>query len=310
MVSRSLASILGIFMLLLFTAFPVLADEEGAMTAEEFLGTFQFQTGVVDLPNGVASLNVPENFRYIGPEETQRFLEVGWGNPDGSGTLGMLLPTDVALFDTEGWGVVITYQEDGYVSDEDADKIDYEGLMTDMKDSTKEANEEREKMGYEPVTLVGWAAAPRYDADAKKMYWAKELQFGDNDVNTLNYNVRILGRKGVLVMNAVAGMPQLAQIEKDMNQVLAFTEFKEGYRYAEFDPGVDKVAAYGLAALIGGKVAAKVGLLAKLGGFLLVFKKFIVVGLAAVGGTLAKVFRRKRIIADPVLADASQDENL
>ena len=303
-------SIIGILMLLLFTSFPAMADEEGMMTAEEFLGTFQYQSGVVDLPNGVAFLDVPDTFKYIGPEDAQRFLEDGWGNPDGSGTLGMLLPTGVDLFGNEGWAVVITYQEDGYVSDKDAGEIDYDELLASMKESTQEANKEREKLGYEPLSLVGWATAPRYDAESKKMYWAKELQFGGNDVNTLNYNVRILGRKGVLVMNAVAGMPQLAQVESDMNQVLAFTEFKEGHRYAEFDPGVDKVAAYGLAALIGGKVAAKVGLLAKMGGILLAFKKFILIGIAAIGGTLAKVFKRKPVIVEPTLAEAPQDENL
>jgi len=261
---------------------------------DDLLPTLQLQTGAIDLPGGIAALDIPDTFRYIDPDDTKRFLEEGWGNPDGSGTLGMLLPTDTDLFGREGWGVVITYQEDGHVSDEDASEIDYQELLQSMQKASKEANVERQKAGYEPVRLVGWAAPPRYDGQARKLYWAKELQFGSDAENTLNYNVRILGRKGVLVMNAVAGMSQLPQVEESMRQVLAFTEFKPGNRYSDFDSGVDKVAGYGLATLIGGTVAAKAGLFAKLGALLLAFKKVIFVGLAAAGTFFAKFFRRRK----------------
>ena len=66
------------------------------------------------------------------------------------------------------------------------------------------ANEEREKQGFERVTLIGWAEPPSYDAAAHKLYWAKELAFADNPDHTLNYNIRVLGRRGVLVLNAYA----------------------------------------------------------------------------------------------------------
>jgi len=282
--------------LLLLLPLGVVAGQEEAeeMTAEAFVASLNPRSGVIELPNGVAQLDVPEAFRYIDPAAAQRFLEEGWGNPDGSGTLGMLLPSDGSQFDDGGWGVVITYQEDGYVEDSDAAEIDYDELLASMQEGSEEMNRERVKQGYDPVVLVGWAKAPSYDTQTKKLYWAKELQFGtDGGENTLNYNVRILGRKGVLVLNAVAAMSQLPKIEERMQQVLAFSEFKEGYRYSDYDSGVDKVAAYGIAALIGGKVAAKVGLLAKLGAVLLASKKLIIVALVAIGSFFAKLFRRK-----------------
>jgi uncharacterized membrane-anchored protein len=265
-----------------------------AVADTDLLESLQLQTGSIDLAGGIATLDVPDTFRYIGPEDAKRFLEDGWGNPDGAGTLGMLLPTEADLFGDEGWGVVITYQEDGYVSDEDANEIDYKEMLQSMQQATRESNAEREKAGYQPVQLVGWAATPRYDSQAKKLYWAKELKFGDNGQTTLNYNVRILGRKGVLVMNAVSEMPQLATVQERMQQVLAFTEFKQGHRYSDFDSGVDKVAGYGIATLIGGSIAAKAGLFAKLGALLLAFKKVILVGLIAVGAFIAKLFRRRK----------------
>ena len=95
-------------------------------------------------------------------------------------------------------------------------------------------------------------------------------------------------------MNAVSEMPQLSTVEEHMQQVLAFTEFKQGHRYSDFDSGVDKVAGYGIATLIGGTIAAKVGLFAKLGALLLAFKKVLLVGLVAVGAFIAKLFRRRK----------------
>ncbi len=263
-------------------------------SAEAFLGSLHYQKGTVDLPNGIAALEVPDNFRYIGPEDSRRFLEEGWGNPDGSGQIGMLLPMDTNLFGDQSWAVVISYQEDGHVSDKDADTIDYDEMLASMQASAKAGNEARIEQGFEPVSLIGWATPPRYDSQTKKLYWAKELRFGDSPQHTLNYNVRILGRKGVIVLNAVSGMAQLPQIQTNMEQVIAFTNFKEGHRYADFDPGVDQLAAYGLATLVGGKMAAKAGLLTKLGGLLMALKKVILIVVIAAGGFCAKLFRRRK----------------
>jgi uncharacterized membrane-anchored protein len=206
----------------------------------------------------------------------------------------MLLPTDSELFGESGWAVVISYQEDGHVSDKDANKIDYDDLLETMQASTRKRNKQREAQGFKPVTLVGWAAPPYYDSDAKKLYWAKELKIGQEENHTLNYNVRILGRKGVLVMNAVSAMDQLPMIKDRMEQVIAFADFNDGYRYSDFNPGVDKMAAYGIAALIGGKMALKAGLLAKLGGLLVAFKKIIIIGFMAVAGFFSKLFKRRK----------------
>lgn len=265
-----------------------------AAAAAQLEASLKFQQGEVKLPNGVATLRVPEGFRYVGPEDARRVLEEAWGNPDGNGTLGMLFPSDVSVISEDGWGVVITYEEDGHVSDEDADGIDYDELLGQMQAGIASENEERRKAGYEAIQLVGWATKPRYDTAAKKLYWAKELKFGDGAERTLNYNIRILGRKGVLVLNAVSSMDQLGKVEQNMQQVLAFTNFTVGNRYQDFDASADKVAAYGLGALVAGGVAAKTGLLTKLIALLIAFKKVVILGALTVAGVLGKlVFGKK-----------------
>ena len=111
--------------------------------------------------------------------------------------------------------------------------------------------------------------------------------------------MRILGREGVLVLNLVATMPQLQEIEAAIPTVLAMTNFNPGYRYSDFDPGVDKVAAYGIGALIAGKLAAKAGLFAKFGVLLLALKKFWIFIIIGIGALFARIFRRGRSKESP-----------
>jgi len=273
-----------------FTCLVGVVQAQDNETTKAFLASLNFQRGHIELPGGHASLNIPEQFRYLDPEDTERVLTQAWGNPPGSDALGMIVPSDIGLLDENGWAVVIQYEEDGYVSDEDAGEIDYDSLLKEMQKSTAEANEEREKNGYGRVELIGWAAPPHYDQPQNKMYWAKEIAFDDSQTHTLNYNIRVLGRKGVLILNAVAGMSQINQITDDMQDVLDFANFDKGYQYADFNPDNDHVAAYGLGALVAGTVAAKAGLFAKLGVMLLAMKKFLIVAVLAIGAFFKKLF--------------------
>ena len=273
--------------------------EELTPEQEEYLAwvrgiwdSLERRQGEIALPNGVATLNVPESFYYLGPEDAEKVLVEVWGNPPGAGleTLGMLFPSESTPFDDVAWGVTVEYEEDGYVSDADADDIDYDDLLAQMQEGSREASRERVSQGYEPIELVGWASRPFYDKAAHKLHWAKEVKFGDQPVNTLNYNIRVLGRKGVLVLNFFAGMDQMDAVDANLASVLALAEFNRGSRYADFDPDIDTVAAYGIGALVAGKVAAKTGLLA---GLLIFLKKFGVIVVAGAAVLLGKVFKRK-----------------
>lgn len=262
-------------------------------SADAFLASLKFQTGKIALPNDIATLDLPANFRYLSPADSEKLLVEGWGNPPGNETLGMIIPTETSPLSEAGWGVVITYTEDGHIKDEDADKINYTELLEDMKKQSEEASKERVKQGYGAMHLVGWAEQPSYDKSARKMLWAKEYSGDKQGENSLNYNIRVLGRKGVLVLNAVAGMKQISQIKSEMPSILAVTEFTKGNRYEDFDSKTDHTAEYGLAALVAGGVAAKMGLFAKLGVLLLAFKKFIIIGLVAAAAFLKKIFSKK-----------------
>lgn len=268
-------------------------QEQYVAAAKMLWESLDRRQGDVSLPGGVATLHVPDTFYYLSPTDAEKVLVDVWGNPPGAGksTLGMLLPSQYTPFDDASWGVTISYNEDGYVSDEDAKDIDYGELLTGMQEAAEETSKERVRMGYEPVKLIGWAEAPRYDEQTHKLHWAKEFQVGDNAIHTLNYNIRVLGRKGVLVLNFIAGMDQKPEIDSNVDTVLGIAEFNDGMRYTDFNPNVDKVAAYGIGALVAGKVAAKTGLLAAALVFLKKFGVLIVVG---VGALLGRLLKRKK----------------
>ncbi len=272
------------------------AQESNDKDAETraFLSSLRYEDGNIALPDASAHINVKPGFRFLGHDDARRVLEQYWGNPPDDSVLGMLVPDNAGLDSDHSWAVVVTYSDEGYVSDEDANEIDYDAMLKEMKSGTSEENEERKRAGYPSIELVGWAQPPRYDAASKRLHWAKELSFDGEKSHTLNYDIRVLGRSGFISLNAVASMDDLDLVNAGMNQVLPMAEFDAGQRYADFKPGTDKVAAYGLAALVGGGIAAKTGLLAKLGALLLAGKKFIVLIFVALAAFARKLFGGKK----------------
>lgn len=264
-----------------------LTEEEYRTWATQLWSTIDQQTGDITLANAVATLRVPDDFFYLNPQAANKVLVDVWGNPPGQNTLGMLMPAGVTPFEAGSWAVTISYEEDGYVSDENAEDIDYADMLNQMKDEIRTTSVEREKQGYGAIELVGWAEQPFYDKATHKMYWAKELRFDHSTETTLNYNIRVLGRKGVLVLNFIAGMSQKALIDEHLSAVLAMAEFDQGARYIDFDPDIDTVAAYGIGALVAGKVIAKTGFLAVI---LIFLKKFGIIILIAGGAFVKKFF--------------------
>ena len=260
------------------------ASPEDAAKLKAFIDSLHFRSGEIVMSDAKARFHLGPQFRYLEKTDARRVLEEYWGNPPDDSVLGMVVPTAAPIDQEGGWAVVVTYSDEGYVSDEDAAKIDYADMAKQLKEQTEDANAERKKAGYPAVHMLGWAVPPRYDSASKKLYWAKEASFEGETEHTLNYDIRVLGRHGFISLNAVAGMSQLGSVQSGMQQLLPMAEFDSGARYADYDASNDKLAGYGVAALIGGGIAAKTGLLAKLGALLIAGKKLIVflfIGLVA-----------------------------
>lgn len=252
--------------------------------------TLHYKTGKIDLANGIASINIPEGFKFINAAESKYVLEDLWGNPGGHDVMGMIFPASSGATDPGSYAFIIQFEELGFVKDSDADKIDYDDLLKDLKESSEKENQERVRLGLMTMDLVGWASKPYYDKERKVLHWAKEYSVPGREENTLNYDIRVLGRKGVLTLQAVSSMDQLDSVNSHINDVLSMVNFNEGHRYADFDSKTDDVAAWTIGGLVAGKVLAKAGFFA----VILKFLKFILIGLALVGGAIWRFITGRR----------------
>ncbi len=275
---------------------------------DSILRSFNYQTGKVVIGDNLATINVPPGCLYLDPTQSKYMMESIFGNPPSPASLGMLLSDTPSMITGARWIIDFNYNSDGHVKDDDAADINYDDLLKQLIEETDAASKERVAQGYESVKMIGWAQAPFYDSKNKKLHWAKELAFGKDENHTLNYNIRVLGRQGFLEMNIITGMDQLNEVKKDINTILASTDFNEGQRYADFNEDTDKLAEYGIGGLIVGGVLAKTGILAKIGIFLLKIIKPLIVGIIALFGFIGKrLFGRKK--EEEAFNTVEQDNN-
>ncbi|WET03787.1 DUF2167 domain-containing protein [Flavobacterium sp. YJ01] len=298
------------FLFLSLTAITkISAQKPDTLTAyyDKIEKSFNYESGKISLPEGDGTLNIPKGFKFLNAEQTQNVLSNLWGNPEDKTVLGSLVPDGKGVTHNNSWMFVISYQGDGYVKDDDADDIDYDDLLKTMKEDVAAENEERKKGGYSEVELIGWASKPYYDNTLKVLHWAKELEFGHDKNHTLNYDLRVLGRKGMYNISAVAGIDQLAEVKASIPGIIKSVEFNDGNKYLDFDADTDTVAAWTIGGLVAGKVLAKVGFFA----ILAKFAKFIVIGvIAAFAGIKKFLFGNKdQVVTKPAEETALLEEN-
>lgn len=279
-----------------------------------FQNSLHPQTGDVHIAGANATLKLGGDYYFLPAADARRVLVDAWRNPPESatGVLGMVFPKGKTFAD-DGWAAVISFEDTGYVSDKDAASEDYAEVMTAMKEGAEATNAERKEAGFPAVHLVGWAQPPAYDAAAHSLIWARELNFEGQQIHSLNYDVRLLGRRGVLSLNMVATMPDIGAVRGAANLLASTASFDSGARYADFNSATDKEAGYGLAGLVaaGAGVAAakKLGLLAILLGFGKKFIILILVAGAAIGRwAMGLIGRGKNDFDDVAPATEAADE--
>lgn len=196
------------------------------------------------------------------------------------------------------WFITVNYEDAGFIKDDE--KIDAKELLDAIREGTEEANKEREEKGFSALHVGDWADPPRYDQSVHHLVWA--LLVSDDKGTSVNYNTRVLGRRGFVSLNLVTDPNTLPADKPHAAALLAATTFRAGSRYEDFDKGKDKVAEYGLMGLVlggaglGAAKLIKVGLLAKFGKVIfaaLIAGKKAVVAFFAAGAALVKKFFSK-----------------
>ncbi|GGA03337.1 hypothetical protein GCM10010923_10240 [Blastomonas marina] len=281
------------------------APENIPPEVQAFIDNLDPQTGSISIPGAQARLELGDKYVFYGEQDAKAILVQLWGNPPESvsQTLGLVMPAGTSPI-SDSWGAVISFESIGYVSDDDAADVDYDELMELMQEGAREEASGRRQAGYPGIEVVGWAERPNYDKRTHSVVWAQNLKFDDQAVNTLNYDVRTLGRYGVLSLNLVSVMPDLNSVRIAAKDFAGLASFEDGARYADFNASTDRKAEYG----IGGLVAAGAGvaMAKKLGIFAIILKflKPLLIGLVA----LFFVFKKK-ILGLFGIGDDEQDED-
>lgn len=237
-----------------------------------------------------AVLRLPRGFTYIPAAESARLL-AAMGNRVGEGLLGIVVsPTSQT-----GWFVVVRFTKSGYIKDDDAKEWRVDELLSGLRAGTEEGNRERRTRGISEIEIVGWVEAPKYDAVTHRLVWSlesKEKGAAAGGERGVNYNTYALGREGYISMNLVTGMKEIQAEKPIAHELLASLEYNNGKRYGDFNSATDRVAEYGLAALVGGFAAKKLGLFALLAAFFLKFWKLIVIAAVAIGALVLKLRKK------------------
>lgn len=237
-------------------------------------------------------LRLPAGLVYIPPAEAGRLL-VAMGNRAGDNLLGLVLSPER----DSNWFVVMRFIKSGYIKDDDAKVWKVDEMLDNIKTGTEQMNKERRSRGIAEVEVLGWVEAPKYDAASHRLVWSlqsKEKGAPGGAERGINYNTYALGRDGYISMNLVTELNRIDAERPFAHQLLASLQYNDGKRYGDFNSATDHVAEFGLAALVGGVAAKKLGLFAVMFAFLAKFAKVIGVAAIGIGAAVAKALRGKK----------------
>lgn len=264
---------------------PELLDE---MKNDTIVGT----TGVVDFSVCHSSINVPQGFIFLDKEQTRRLVIDYWNNPSDrmENVLGCLVPSTSKAYCRISVAYVLSYDNCGYIKDDDVNSLDYDELLTEMQQQTIEENK---NLPEEQRTLIkGWAVRPKYLAGSHVLVWAKTLMFDAGE--TINYDMRILGKDGLISINAVVSYEDCKEVIAKESEIINSLSFDKGYAYNDFDPDKDKISEWTLGGLVAGGILAKSGFFAKLGVLLVKFWKLGLVAIVGIGAGIRKWFKSRQ----------------
>lgn len=235
----------------------------------------------------LATIRLADSYSFVPVAEAAAFMRT-LGNSTNENFLGLIVPKQAPF-----WFVTVNYTDSGHIADEDAKTWNADDLLQSLKDGTEIDNKARAERGIPAFNVVGWVEQPAYDEATHRLVWSILGRDSDSTIATINYNTYALGRQGYFELNLVTGEDTIAEDKKHAGTLLAALDYKSGQRYTDYDASTDRLAEFGLAALIGGAAAKKLGLFAVIGLALAKFWKVILVAIALGGGVITRFFRRK-----------------
>lgn len=232
-----------------------------------------------------AILDLPKHYVFIPAQEAADLFRLMHNEPNPD-LLGIIMSDDPGQI----WYISIYFYKDGYISDDDAKTFNSDKFLTSIKKHNDERNKIREEEGRSPVEILGWIEPPTYVASHHKTFYS--ISAKSDNVKYVNYHQLALGREGYFALSLISDNNTIEQSKSDAHAILSALHYVNGKRYEDFEQGIDRVAEYGLGALIAGVAAKKLGLLALAGAFIIKIWKFLIIIPVLLWSAIKKFFKR------------------
>jgi uncharacterized membrane-anchored protein len=230
-------------------------------------------------------VSLPPGFISVNGQDARTFEEIAQGHPDND--------TESVLVDKDDNEVVFQYFPSGYITIDDWQDLDPKTLIRTISENTEASNAQRREKGVPELHVIGWVQEPSFDRTTKTVFWALNAKSSDGTGVENSVALR-LGRSGYEKLIWVTEPANFKPNGGVLDIMLRAHSFDPGQRYDDHVEG-DKLAGYGIAALVGAVAGAK---LVKIGAFaaiLLFAKKLWFLAFAA----LAVFYRKIKALFRP-----------
>ena len=299
-----------ILIALLVLAAPARAqDAKSDAIAKEIEQMTWLENTTVTLPDSHGRLIIPDDYAAIVGHDALRMLEITNGKPSNKKSEANVFSSDLkAQIDFDFIGT-------GYVSEDDWNTFDPKALLQSVIEATEEQNKERRAEGLPEMHAVKWLHQPTYNISNHTAFWA--IQGTDsNGGGIVNSTALRLGRTGFERLVLIEDIKDYKPVGSPLDLMLASFSFSPGDTY-EDHLNTDKIAGYGIAALVGTVVGAKVVKATAAGGLTPFFKQIAVFFAAVLGILLAPIiwlksrFKRRKCAAGkaPLLSKNESTQN-
>ena len=232
-------------MLAFVAALAVNAHAQVVVTQEEadrlYASLYRQSGTAVDVADGRVRIDVSSDFDFLdGADAARLFIAMG-NSPELANALeGAIVPAGVNPFYIGGWAASIEFDAVGRVEEDDS-ALSFPEVLYGLRDR-------QSRWGVE---VLDWVEPPYYERTNHTLYGAFELASPQG--NVVNYQMYMLGRDGVLIVNIVAPMEDADLVRSAAPRLRDLFYYNEGNRYEDYLDG-DLRAAQTLAGLLSGEL--------------------------------------------------------
>lgn len=218
----------------------------------KFEASLDYKKGTVPISENRVTLKLMEGFRFLDERDSKKVISGLWGQDIPENSDGAILPPGIGPFSDHNWAYVISFDPIGHICDTIDVTIDSEKLMSKLKQNLVNENLKRQNENRQTMQIVDWEIKPVYDKTIRCLYWAIKYSFSNEIQNEIIYNIKILGRNGVLsiytqVNEKLGDLPR-----NNIKDIIRSAKFNPGQEYEAFSENTGSFSKSNLSELITG----------------------------------------------------------